>query len=480
MIEKQGINILHLDDETLYLGLMERKFSSFKEFHINYLPVINISDFFSTLYKKHIDLIILDINLGSRELNGIDLVQRVRDIDSGVPIVFLSNSATFEEIESCVKAGAQDFLIKGYDQEVLLPRIRDVLFKYRYENSQESRLKNNIYFGETLLNAERTLRKVVEHGLPTVLVLGESGTGKEVVVEILQQILPKNMPFLSLNCGSLVENLVESELFGYKKGSFTGATNDKIGLFKKADGGWIFLDEVARLSNQAQASLLRILENGELRAIGTNQSVKINVKVIAATNENLDMMVENGGFRRDLLERLRGVEINLPPLRERAKDEVGEILDGLVARLNKEFPSKNDIDYCLSNSVRSLFLNKGWSKGNIREMWKTLQSTIMTSINGSITISSLPANFLADKRKKEDVPPEKNEYMLGLHGKTFPELEEEVFVATTDYMVKHFLNGNITQRSLSSALGISRGNLMTRIKRLAAKNNLNEELLKLI
>jgi DNA-binding NtrC family response regulator len=246
---------------------------------------------------------------------------------------------------------------------------------------------------------QQRLARVLNSSVRALLVSGESGSGKEMVADTLRSLLPLGSPFISINCAALATNLIEGEIFGHEKGAFTGATQSKIGLYEAADGGWFFLDEVARLSLPAQASLLRALENGEVRPVGGTRSKKVNVKVIAATNESLDKMVELGEFRADLLSRLRGYEIGLPPLRARSHLERQEIVEALLDRLNATVHVEGK-EYRITNSCMAVLCDLPWDQGNIRELWQTILAMSVDASDGVLSLESLPPRLL--RRKKEE------------------------------------------------------------------------------
>jgi DNA-binding NtrC family response regulator len=198
-----------------------------------------------------------------------------------------------------------------------------------------------------------------------------------------------------VNCATLQNDTIESELFGHERGAFTGADKSKIGLFESAHGGWIFLDEVAKLSTRAQASLLRTLETGEIRPLGSNQTKTVQVRVLAATNEDLDHLAQTGMFRQDLLERLRAYTIELPPLRQRSLTERSELLAHLLERLAHAM--KVQSPFKLDAAAHKMILAAPFRKSNIREMWNVLQSAAVDAQDGCITVACLPKSFLAEQ-----------------------------------------------------------------------------------
>ncbi|MBC8551778.1 MAG: sigma-54-dependent Fis family transcriptional regulator, partial [Candidatus Brocadiales bacterium] len=224
----------------------------------------------------------------------------------------------------------------------------------------------------------------------TVLITGESGTGKELIADALHYHGERcNKPLVKINCAALSEELLESELFGHIKGAFTGATAERVGRFQKADGGTILLDEIGEISNKLQLRLLRVLQEGEFERVGDSDPIKVDVRVIAATNKELHKMVKSGDFREDLYYRLNVVQLALPPLRDRRKD-IPAMLDYFLDRFNKKL-NKNIT--AISEDVQRMFMSYSWP-GNIRELQNTLEFAIVLCHGSTVTISDLPPEFL--------------------------------------------------------------------------------------
>lgn len=243
------------------------------------------------------------------------------------------------------------------------------------------------------IHRARSLIKDLEDVQTTVLVTGESGTGKELVVEALHhQGARKNKPLIKVNCGALSENLLESELFGHVKGAFTGAVKDKVGRFQRAEGGTLFLDEIGDISPRMQLSLLRVLESLEIERVGDSIPIKVDVRIVAATNQDLLEKVQDGTFRQDLYYRLKVVEIHLPPLRER-RDDIPLLTSHFLAQLNEKFNKKIK---GLSSDIWKKFLDYPWP-GNIRELENTLEHAFIRCHQDVITLNDMPSEFCQSK-----------------------------------------------------------------------------------
>ncbi|MEY2986745.1 MAG: hypothetical protein RJB13_266 [Pseudomonadota bacterium] len=396
------MTVLHLDDDSLFLHRCSISFNSSPHAaHLKYEYVDNSAEFEKKLSALKPHCVLLDLSFGGGELKGLEVLKQIRKSGYHGQVVVMSALSSSDVILSCISDGANDFLSKSIDESELTYRVARLCQQSRagMESSIQLRGLPMHISGRSMRDVQKRLIRVTQSHIGSVLVTGESGTGKEMVADTLQAILPVGAPFVSLNCAALSSQLIEAEIFGYQKGAFTGATQNKIGLYEAADGGWIFLDEVARLSLPAQAALLRALENGEVRAVGSNHAKKVKVKVIAATNEPLDSLVEQGAFRGDLLSRLRGYEITLPPYRVRSRHEREEILESLLDRLNASV-SVDGQEFRITHSCASVLIDLPWNQGNVRELWQTLQAMAVDATDGVISLELLPKRLLTSINEK--------------------------------------------------------------------------------
>ena len=279
------------------------------------------------LGKIDIDVVITDLRLG--ESSGADLIKYIQDETYPVECIVMTAYGSIESAVQCMQIGAYDYLTKPVNPEELIVRVRRVIEKKRLSD-EIHRLRAEIDIRGTfncIVSKSPQMVKIVDIiqrirnlDMP-VLITGETGTGKEIVAHAIHNISQRtNDPFLAINCCALPESLLDTELFGHLKGAFTGATNSSKGLFQQADGGTLFLDEIGDISLQLQSKLLRVLQEGEVRPVGSNTTHKVNVRIIAATNRDLPAMISRGEFRSDLFFRLNVVPISIPPLRERPED----------------------------------------------------------------------------------------------------------------------------------------------------------------
>lgn len=408
-MNQNKVSILHLDDDKQILIKTKHSLKQFIfDYEINYNQAENIESFKEKLQALKPQCIILDISLDKDQSAGIRLLKEVRESHPEIVIVMLSSGTDPETIKTALLSGASDYASKGLEPAELAYRINQAI-----KNSQMLKLidaaNQRQFAGDIMRAIHLKMPRILRSPVRSVLVTGESGTGKEKIFEMIQAELPATTPFIAINCASIAKDLIESELFGHVKGAFTGALTTKAGLFEKANGGWIFLDEVAQLSSKAQSALLRTLESGDIRPVGSQTTKKTNVRVLAATNEDLDAMAAQGSFRQDLIQRLRSYQIELPALRERSQEELSEIIDFLTYRLNKqakELAYTQDREFRLATEAKILLMNNDWSDGNIREIWQTLLAASVEAIpvKGSqvITASSLPKSLLSKVTRLPD------------------------------------------------------------------------------
>ena len=328
------IQIYHLDDDVQILERMERILSKNMMGHpIKTHGFESLTEFEKSLSgKPHVDIFILDAHLGDSPLKSDPLIAdgpriaatcRERYPES---LIFICSSATdIKTIRASLQMGANDFIAKESKPDEILSRIESAL-RERSQNGRPLADDHREHVGSTLAAISLRAPNLINSAVNCIYIEGESGTGKEVAAATFERALPAGTPFVKVNCGAIAASLIASELFGYAKGAFTGATTDKAGLIEASDKGWIFLDEIATLPSEAQVSLLRAIDNQAVRRVGSTVERQVSFRVISATNESLEELVEQGKFRKDLWQRLRETQINLPPLRER-RHEIPELID---------------------------------------------------------------------------------------------------------------------------------------------------------
>ncbi len=339
-----------------------------------------------------IDVIISDIKLP--DFDGITLLEKVKKLNPEIPVILITAYASAKDAVRALKLGAEDYIIKPFDMEELLIVVEKTLKRRKLEQEVEvlkKRIKEQDAFSNFVGNSRRMqeIIKLVKRVAPkdvTVLIEGESGTGKELLAKIIHSLSSRSSkPFVSINCGAIPEGLLESELFGYVKGAFTGAYSDKKGLFEIANGGTVFLDEISEMSPMMQVKLLRFLQERKFRRVGGEKELEVDVRIIAATNRNLEKLVKEGKFRDDLFYRLDVVRITLPPLRER-KEDIPLLVDFFIKRYSSKF---NKPIRGITKEALSALENYPWP-GNVRELENVIERAVVLEEGELITPESLP------------------------------------------------------------------------------------------
>jgi two-component system nitrogen regulation response regulator NtrX len=334
------------------------------------------------------DLVFLDIKMPG--MDGLEALQRIKASNDGLPVVIISGHGTVSTAVEATKAGAFDFIEKPLTTERVLVTIRNALDRSRLADENRS-LRRAVEVRHQMVGESPARRQVwdaIRRASPTnatVLLLGESGVGKELVARsIHRNSLRSRERFVQVNCAAIPEELIESELFGHEKGSFTGATEKQIGKFEQADRGTIFLDEVGDMSPKTQAKVLRVLQEGEVERLGSARTIKVDVRVIAATNKDLEQEIEKGTFREDLYFRLSVIPIRVPPLRDRRED-----IPALVKHFADLFSRDNNRRPPRFSPAAMEYLQRARWKGNIRELKNTVERLIIMSPSDVIDADDL-------------------------------------------------------------------------------------------
>ena len=347
------------------------------------------------------DIIISDLKLGP-SLTGLDVLKAYKSIQPESEVILITAFGSMETAIEALKGGAFDYLSKPFKIEELLVQVGRALENralVRENRNLRQQLESQVQLTSLVGRAPVMLEvykkiAMVSESRSTVLIYGESGTGKELVARAIHYNGPRaEQRFFAINCGALPESLLETELFGHVRGSFTGAVGNKRGIFEEADGGTVFLDEVAEMSPALQVKLLRTLEEQEVRRVGSNRAVPVDVRILAASNRNLAERVEQGKFRQDLYFRLRVIEIELPPLRERTED-----IPLLAEHFLKRFERERGRVFTISPQAFSVLLTYDWP-GNVRELENALEAAVALNRSGTITLEDLPPKVRADFQK---------------------------------------------------------------------------------
>ncbi|MEW5737202.1 MAG: sigma-54 dependent transcriptional regulator [Thermodesulfobacteriota bacterium] len=360
----------------------------------------------SALEQKTFDLILCDIRLG--DLSGLEVLRAAKAQSQAPVVIMISAYASTETAVEAMNAGAYDYIPKPFDNDELKRTIQNALERQTLEKEKrflDEELKQTSHFGRIVGNSPAMLRvyDVIRHAAPTrtnILITGESGTGKEIIARAIHEQSPRaDKPFMIIHCGGIPESLMESELFGHARGSFTGATHDKKGLFEAGNGGTVFLDEVGELSAAIQVKLLRVIQERTFKPVGAIQDIAVDIRLVSATNRNLEEEVIKGRFREDLFYRLNVIEVKAPPLRERGED-LRLLAQHFLEKYAREMGKKIDK---LSSYAVDLLMRYDFP-GNVRELENIIERSVALSTTNIILPDSLA---LSTHRKSKMGPDQK-------------------------------------------------------------------------
>ncbi|HET9264353.1 MAG TPA: sigma-54 dependent transcriptional regulator [Vicinamibacterales bacterium] len=377
--------ILLIDDDA---GIRDSMRMPLEYEGYEYLSAASAEEGVALVQRESPDIVFLDVKMPG--MDGMEALKRIKAINEAVPIVMISAHGTTSTAFEASKRGAVDFIEKPFGAERLLVTIRNQLDRTRLIDENKS-LRRAAEVRHQMVGDSPGLRQVAEavrRAAPTnatVLLLGESGVGKELVARAVHRnSLRSRERFIQVNCAAIPEELIESELFGHEKGSFTGATEKQIGKFEQADRGTIFLDEVGDMSAKTQAKVLRVLQEGEVERLGSARTIKVDVRVIAATNKDLEQEIHRGTFREDLYFRLSVIPVRVPPLRDRRED-----VPPLVRHFADLFSRENNRRPPRFTPAAMEFLQKARWKGNVRELKNTVERLIIMTPGETIDVDDL-------------------------------------------------------------------------------------------
>jgi two-component system, NtrC family, response regulator AtoC len=381
--------ILIVDDDVDALELMEELFES-KGY--DPLTASNGIEALNLVRDEDPDMVITDIRMP--DMDGMQLLEELSKRHPQIPVIMVTAHGTIEAAVEAIKMGAKDYILKPLRLDEILAKVETISQLRSLEKENEylrSRLQTRFNVKNIIGKSEKInqLFKLIHDVAPTnttILIQGENGTGKELIANAIHFNSPNlKKPFIKLNCGVLAENLLESELFGHVKGAFTGAIKDKIGRFELANGGTLFLDEIGDISLNMQVKLLRVLQEGEFERVGGTETLKVDVRIITATNRDLEARINDGKFRQDLYYRLNVIPIQVPPLRER-KDDIKLLVEHFIEKFEDVHNKK--IESIDKDAIAALE-DYDWP-GNIRELENYVERSIVLNKTGSITKSDFP------------------------------------------------------------------------------------------
>lgn len=451
-------SVLIVEDEQS----MRESYKLLLENRYNLYLASNAVEAFECVKKEALDLILLDIMLPG--MNGLDALKKIKEL-SNVEVIMVTADKTVRTAIQAVKLGAYDYISKPFDIDDLISTINKALEKVDLSREimyLKSEFKSQVF--ENIVGVSSKIDQVfrligeVAQNQSTVMITGESGTGKELVARAIHHSgLNKDKPFVAVDCATIPENLVESELFGHEKGSFTDATEQKIGKFELASGGTLFLDEIGNLDEDIQCKILRVLEEREIQRVGGTKNIKIATRVISATNVDLKKAIKEKKFREDLYYRLNVIPINIPPLRER-KEDISVLVEHFISIFNNQFGKKVR---GISKETLKIFSNYDWP-GNVRELKNIIERLVVLGEEDVITHKRLPIDIIiSDQEKPED-------YFDKVSLREARDEFEKRFI------LKMLEKVNWNQSKAAQLLGIHRNALLYKINHFQLRSLMNE------
>lgn len=443
--------ILIVDDEPDICRALE---FLLKREEYNVSSIHSGEDAIDKLNKESFDIVLTDLKMG--KVDGMTVLEKAKEISPDTTVIMMTAFASVESAVEAMKRGAADYIVKPFLNEEIKLTIRKVLeqkklitenIALKQQISQHIACQDFVANSEPMLRIVETLEKVV----PTksnLLLLGESGTGKGLLAELIHCNSPRrDKPFISINCSAIPEGLLESELFGYKKGAFTGAVSDKLGLIPLAHQGTLFLDEIGDMPVNLQAKLLKVLETGEVYPLGDTRHKSVDIRIISATNTDIENRLKEGKFREDLYWRLNVIEIKIPPLRER-RDDIEILAKHFITKFSEEH-KKNIKGF--DKKTLSLFVKYSWP-GNVRELGNVIERAVVLANGDYITVNELPDKIKSIISGKEPMETSSNlrAYLSGYE---------------KGLLLKMYNTHNKSKEETAKALGIDLATLYRKFKK---------------
>lgn len=442
-------SILIIDDEKEICKSI-KMILDYEEYYVDYST--GTSEGIEKLFANKFSCLLLDIQMP--EMNGFEVIKKVKENNSSTPVIIISAHGSVENAIKATKLGAFDFIEKPIDRDKLLISVRNAVEQYKLLN-ENAEIKESLQGSTEILGNSKAIHGILElidrvAPIDTrVLITGENGTGKELVARALHDKSPrKDKPFVEVNCAAIPNELIESELFGHEKGSFTGAFQQRIGRFELADKGTIFLDEVGDMSLQAQAKVLRAIEDSKIERVGGTKKIEVDVRILAATNKNLPEEIEKGNFREDLFHRLNVIPVQIPPLRERIED-----IPILVTHFASDITSKHKKPSVKFTDDALKFLQSlSWS-GNIRELRNAVERIIILTDKRELTVKDIEFLSPAGKSSLGDMINTSNSFQ------EFKDKAEKAFI------IKQLKANDWNISKTAEVLEIQRSHLYNKMKK---------------
>jgi two-component system nitrogen regulation response regulator NtrX len=455
------MNKIYIIDDEIEICESIKMILEYEDYEVEYStdPIKALDE----ISSENFNCILLDIQMN--RLNGFEVLDTLYKRNNKTPIIMISAHSSLENAVKATKLGAFDFIEKPIDRDKLLISIRNAVEKYKLLNENE-KLKIGTLSGTKILGNSNSIKNIlatinrVAKTEARILITGENGTGKELVAQELHlQSLRANNDFVEVNCAAIPNELIESELFGHEKGSFTGAVKQKVGKFMQANNGTLFLDEIGDMSLQAQAKVLKAIEEGKIERVGGEQKLDVNVRLIAATNKNLLEEIEKGNFREDLYHRINVIPIHLPPLRDRRED-----IPILIDYFNNDLSTKYNLTPKEFSPELQRYLSSLEWKGNIRELRNFIERIIIMLPEQYLKINDIQTISPFQNKKNGD----NDLFDISNSFQEFKEKAERLFI------LKQLEANNWNISKTAEILDIQRSHLYTKMKKYGLDKDIEE------
>jgi len=452
-LKREKVSILIVDDDDLTL----RTISIFlKKMHYDVETCKNGTEAINAIKKNFYNIVLLDLKLP--DIDGLEVLKKLKDMNPSISVIMMTGYGTIETAVRSMQYGAEDYLLKPFKKLNELDIVIQRVLRYKILEDENRILREQVelqYDVTNIIGKSKNmieLFKLVKKVAPldcTVLIEGESGTGKELIARAIHQNSPRaTRRFVAINCAAIPVNLLESELFGYEKGAYTGALERKKGYFEVADGGTLLLDEISEMPLELQAKLLRILQDKTFQRVGSTDDIIVDVRIIASTNKNLEDEVTQGRFRKDLYYRINVIKITVPPLRER-KDDIPLLVQYFLEKHSKKIGKRI---HCVSDEAMNYLIKYNWD-GNVRELENVIERAVVLAESEIITVNELPDFLSVDLMKNNS----------DIFTKSYYEARQEFDLKYFMHLLKR-TKGNISE--VSRLAQIPRQNVYEKIKKL--------------
>ncbi|HOV33545.1 MAG TPA: sigma-54 dependent transcriptional regulator [Candidatus Hydrogenedens sp.] len=459
--KKDTVFLLIVDDKENMRNLL---FQAFQNISFKVDVASSGEEAIELIGKYNYDIVITDLSMPGK--SGMDVLRYAKSVSPETEVIIITAYGTIEIATEAMRLGAYDFITKPFQLAVLENKVTKIAKQIRLKNTNRVQTWIHPSVQHLVGNSTQTrqLRQIIARIASTrssVLIIGPSGVGKELVARALHEASPRrDEPFVALNCAALAPTLLESELFGHEKGAFTGASSRRIGRFEHAHKGTLFLDEVGEISPSVQVKLLRVLQDGEFERVGGTETIKVDVRIVAATNRDLRQAITQGTFREDFYYRLNVFSIYVPPLKERP-DDIPALVDHFLHKFSMELGKEV---YEVDDEIIEIFLKYSWP-GNIRELENIMERAIVLATGPRITINDMPNELLKYMEPKSSIIPTHNNATIETEDNGLP-LEQHTERLEKELILRALEKFHWNKTKTAEQLGVKRTTLQYKIKKL--------------